>query len=106
VVGGFKVLVTPVAEASIERIYDYYELEVSRSVAQRIKNEILKEILMLKILPERKSLLRAKKKYNPVMRFAQKMSFKIIFQVYTEVQEVVVLEIIHDKENPEKWESI
>jgi len=104
--GEFKVVVTQNAVEVIENIYGYYEKEVSKSVAQKIKNEILKEIFTLNILPERKSILRSKKSYTPDIRFAQKMSFKILFQVYKEVREVVVLEVIHDKESPRNWESV
>ncbi len=104
--GEFKIVVTSVAQKSIEIIYAYYEKEVSKVIAQKIKNEIFKELFTLSVLPERKSILRSEKDYIPKIRFAQKMSFKILFQVYKENHEVVVLEIIHDKENPKKWESI
>lgn len=102
----YKVVITNRGLDSLEKIHRFYTETASESIVVRISNELLKEIESLSIFPERKPKLRVTKELNPAYRFAILKPFKIIFRIFEDRLTVYVVEFIHDKESPEKWDNI
>ena len=96
----FKVLFTRKAHRKLDQITGYYEKEVSVSVANKIRKKILDSSEELEKLPESKPILEGTENFTPKVRYAKGWSFKIIFSVFKKREEVTVLDIRHDKENP------
>ena len=101
----FKVVITRPAANSLRKIIDYYRRKASPKVARKVRRNLLDETKTLERLPESKPLLPVKETSEPPYRYAKKWSFKIIFQVHKKDDTVSVIDYLHDKENPEKWEE-
>lgn len=102
----YKVVFSQDAQKKLRKISDYHKENTSASVAQKIRDGLLSEAKSLKTLPNSKPLLLSQKKTKPPYRYTRKWSFKIIFQVFRKESTVSVVEIIHDKESPTKWENL
>lgn len=102
----FKVIFTQDARRSVKKISDHYKRKASGSVAKKVRSGIVSEAKTLRRLPESKPLLPTKKKAKPPYRYAKKGSFKIIFQVFKKRGTVSVVDVLHDKESPDKWEAL
>ena len=102
----FKVIFSRNAQKSVKRISDYYEENASPSVAKKVRKQIAAEAKTLHRLPESKPVLPTKKTVDPPYRYTKKWSFKIIFQIFKKKDSVNVVDVLHDKENPDKWEGL
>jgi plasmid stabilization system protein ParE len=101
----FKVIFSRDATKQLRKIDAYHKRNASNAVAKKVREGLLEEAKNLKKLPGSKPLLATKKKSDPPYRYTKKWSFKIIFQIFKKKDTVSVVEIIHDKESPEKWEE-
>lgn len=102
----YRVILSKLAIEKLQSIHDNYKDFDTANLAFKIKNGLLKESKKLKTFPSSKPKLRTKKQVIPPYRYAQKWSFKIIFQILASEATVLILDFIHDKENPVKWDSI
>lgn len=102
----YRVVLVKNAIKTLKEIYDYYQGHSSSGLARKIRNALLEESKTLSSFPDSKAKLPAKKQVLPPFRYTKKWSFKIIFQVFENDNTVVVLDFLHDKENPEKWEGL
>jgi len=101
----FKVVITRPAANSLRKIVGYYRSKASPKVARKVRKNLIDETKILERLPESKPLLPVKETSEPPYRYTKKWSFKIIFQVHKKDDTVNVIDYLHDKENPKKWEK-
>lgn len=101
----FKVVITRPAADRLRKIVDYYRSKASPKIARKVRRNLIDETKTLERLPESKPLLPVKEIIEPPYRYTKKWSFKIIFQVHKKDDTVSVIDYLHDKENPEKWEG-
>lgn len=102
----FKVVITRSAADSLRKIVDYYKRKGTVQLARRARRNLIDETKKLERLPKSKPLLPVKEQIEPPYRYAKKWSIKIIFQVFEKVDTINVIDYIHDKENPTKWENL
>ena len=102
----WKVVITRNARRSLSNINGYYKEHASPAVAKKVRNGLVAEARSLEKLPASKPLLPTKKKASPPYRYTKKWSFKIIFQIYKKKDQVSVIEFLHDKESPNRWEGL
>jgi plasmid stabilization system protein ParE len=102
----YKVVLTRNSSKSLKRIYNYYKDQGEADLGKEVKDELLKASDLLQDLPNSKPKLPSEKQTVPSMRYSKKLSYKIIFQVFEPQDTVVVLDFIHDREDPRKWEKL
>jgi len=74
-------------------------------LAKKIREGLVAEARSLEKLPASRPLLPTEKKASPPYRYAKKWSFKIIFQIFKKKDQVSVIDFMHDKESPSKWDE-
>lgn len=103
----YTVVITPRAEASLEKIIDYLIDEVSFDTAQYVNQKLLDVINGLKDMPTKNGpakeiISKAKITY----RRALSMSYRIIYKIEEEELKVLVVEIYHHKQgDPSNFEG-
>lgn len=97
----YQVVITPRAQASLQRIVDYLEEHESVSVAEKVLYGILDAIDTLAIIPNRNSIEETVTTEKRLFRRLMKWSYKIVYTVNEEKIEVVVVEIRHGKQDPQ-----
>lgn len=102
----YKVVLAINSIRRLQGIYKYYKEKGEPDLGRKVKGELLKESKRLKELPNSKMKLPSKKQVVPPIRYTKKWSYKIVFQVFENDDSVLILDFIHDRENPEKWESL
>ena len=102
----FRVVFTKDAQKSLKKISDYYKRNASSTVAKKVRKGLVDEGKKLETLPASRPLLPIKKEVTPPYRYAKKWSFKIIFQIFKKQDTVRVIDFLHDKENPDKWDDL
>jgi len=103
----FKVVISRSARKRLKDVHDDYKTRsASPKVAKKVKDGLISEAKKLESLPASNPKLPIKKEVDPPFRYAKKWSFKIIFQIFQKKSTVRVIDFMHDKENPEKWEDL
>lgn len=102
----FRVIVAQSAAIRLRKIYSYYQKKASTKVANKVRNGLLAEARTLEKLPKSKPLLPIKKSVSPPHRYTRKWSYKIVFQVFENEDRVSIIDFLHDKESPDKRESL
>jgi plasmid stabilization system protein ParE len=102
----FKIVFSRDARKKLRKISDYHKENTSDTVAKKVRDGLVTEAKSLKKLPSSKPLLQTKKEADPPYRYTIKWSFKIIFQIFKKKDTVSIVEFMHDKENPKKWENL
>lgn len=94
-------IITPRAEASLERIIDYLIDNVSFETAERVRKKLLEAIYalgeMLTANPIAKGITSKK---NITYRRVLAMSYRIIYTIEEDKLQVLVVEIHHTKRDP------
>jgi mRNA-degrading endonuclease RelE of RelBE toxin-antitoxin system len=102
----WKVVITRNARKSLSNINDYYEKKTTPTLAKKVREGLVAEARSLEKLPASKPLLPTEKKASPPYRYAKKWSFRIVFQIFNKEDQVSVIDFIHDKESPGKWDDL
>ncbi len=97
----YKVIITPYAQDKLEEITTYLLNNISYETANKVLNGILDTIDSLESLPHAYSKEVDISSEKIIYRRIFKWSYKIIYTIREEKLEVVVVEIIHSKQNPQ-----
>lgn len=93
----FKIVFSKKSKTQILSIYRYYAQIASPEVGIKIRKKIIEESKKLKILPNSKPLLPNIEKLNFQVRYTKVFSFRIIFRVLEQRNQVNIITIRHDK---------
>jgi plasmid stabilization system protein ParE len=97
----YKVIVTPRAEASLEKIIDYIAEDASYQTALKVRDAIEEVINGLSKMPQRNSILREISDEDIIYRRVLKWKYRIIYTIEENELLVLVVEIDNTKRDPE-----
>ncbi len=92
----YKVTISPTAKNSLKNIVKYIR-EFSPQGAENVRKTILRKIKSLSKNPQKYPIESALSEINGEFRFAKEWNYKIIFEIYG--NKVDVLVIIHSKKD-------
>jgi plasmid stabilization system protein ParE len=95
----FTVRVASKAQKSIQRIHDWLVENESQVVADQVTAGILDTIGALETMPERHAVFQELSDEKRIIRRVLKWSYKIIFSVKETQIEVLVIDVLHSKQN-------
>lgn len=95
-----KVYWTKFALNSLKEIYDYYKVNVSKSVADKIKNSLLLSTRQLETQPFSGTIEILLESVNEEHRFILKGNYKIIYKVQS--KRIFITDVFDTRQNPEK----
>ena len=98
----FKVVFSPKARRRLNQIADYLEKVASKTVARKVRNNILEAADKLKSLPKSKPILPDTEDVRFEVRYTKSYSYKLIFRIEMTDDTVRILNISHDAEDPDK----
>lgn len=98
----YQVVITPRAEASLERILDYLAEEVSLQTATKVRDKLEEAIRSLSQMPQRHTILTDISDEQIVYRRIQRWNYRIIYTIEENALLVIVVEVDHAKRDPEK----
>jgi len=96
----YSVSIGAEAQKSLRGIYYWLQENESSLAAKKVTDGILNEIAGLSIMPERHGLVPEIQNDQIIYRRILKWSYKIIFTIDEEALEVLVVDIVHTKQNP------
>lgn len=96
----YKVSVSDEAKDSLYRIYSWLKENESLKTAQKVRDGILEEIDQLVKMPQRHGIAQEIQNDQVVFRRILKWSYKIIFTIDEDIIEVLVVDIVHVKQDP------
>ncbi len=96
----YKVTVSDEAKASLQKIYIWLKENESLSTAKKVRDGILDAIDGLTDMPQRHGIAREIENDQIIYRRILKWSYKIVFTIDEGEIEVLVVDIVHSKENP------
>jgi toxin ParE1/3/4 len=99
-----KVVWTDTALFQLKRIHNYYKVEASETVAQKVTKSLVRETLLLELNPMvgTKEPLLSNRKYE--YRFLVKKNYKIIYRY--DDQTIYIVAVFDTRQNPEKIKPI
>lgn len=98
----YKVIITPRAERSLERIVDYLLDTASYAVASKVRKGLMDTIYGLAKMPESNMIARDVSTEKITYRRILKWSYRILYAIEENELQVLVVEIHHTKEDPQK----
>lgn len=98
----YQVIITEKAEKSLQKIVEYLLDNVSFNTAEKVRKGILKSIYSLAKRPESNSPAKDLNDQEIVYRRILKWSYRIVYRVIEDKLEVLVVQIHHAKDDPEK----
>lgn len=104
-VAKYRVIISGRARKSLDRIVEYITQSSSRLAATKVEKGLLESALNLKSLPNRHPVAH-RAKSGEIFRYISKWSYKIIFTVLEDDSDVVVIEIFHSSQDPQKLVDI
>jgi plasmid stabilization system protein ParE len=102
----YRVIVSAPAQRRLKEIFDYLLENVSIETAKKVRTSLLDTSKSLEKFPQRRSILAGAEDMASPYRYAKKWSYKIIFRINEDKNEVRVLDFFHEKQNPEKLEEL
>lgn len=97
----YQVVISPRAEASLEKILTYLIENVSTQTAQKVRRKLLEKIFSLGKMPTANPVAHGIiSKKNITYRRILAMSYRIVYTIEEDDQQVLVVEIHHTKQNP------
>ena len=102
----FRVIFARSARDKLRDIHNYNAENVSDDYALKVSRGLVQEARKLSKLPDSRPLLPTGQSSDPPYRYAKKWSIKIIFRVFQSNDEVRVEELLHDAEDPTKWDKL
>ena len=97
----FKVVLSENARKRLAEIFSYYKHHASQSTALKVHNRLLDAAQSLERFPESKPILPGTENDKYPKRYSKAWSFKIIFTIFQKKRQVNVIDIYHDKQDPE-----
>ena len=97
----YKIQLTPRTRASITRIVDQLEEEVSKTTAQHVQKGIMDTIRKLETFPEAHKVFEEISTEQVIYRQVYKWKYKIVFTVDNDKLEVVVVKVYHGRRGSE-----
>jgi plasmid stabilization system protein ParE len=97
----YQVVISGRAQRSLNRIVDFITETSSKAAATKVEKELLEAALNLQTLPNRHPIIHRAKSGN-IYRFVPKSSYKIVFTVEESDTNVLVIEVFHNSQNPQK----
>lgn len=101
----YQVIISGRAQRSLNRIVNYISESSSPEAAVKIEKGLLEAALNLTTLPYRYPVL-SRTKTGKTYRFIPLWSYKIIFTIEESENDVIVIEIFHSSQDPEKLENL
>jgi len=101
----YKVSVSDEAKETLRNIYHWLKENESASTAENVKKGLLDEIGGLSQMPDRYGIVQEIKNDQIVFRRILKWAYKIIFVIDEEGLEVLVVDIRHAKQSPERLQE-
>ena len=95
----YKVILTSYAQSRLQDITEYLLENVSYEVAHKVLNGILDSIDTLEKLPNAHAIEQAISTQKQVYRKIFKWEYKIIYTVKETTIEVIVVEILHNRQS-------
>jgi plasmid stabilization system protein ParE len=102
----YKVAIDEQAGESLRQIYNYLKENASEQTAKKVRDGILDAIDGLAKMPHRHAKVLRISTEHKVYRRILKWSYKIIYRIFEDELEVIVVEIVHAKQDPSKLENI
>ena len=102
----YKVVLSPRAQNSLRRIYDYLKGAASRDVAVKVKKGITEAIKSLSTLPYSHEMEHDISDEQLIFRRILKWEYRIIYFVEESEVVVTVVEILHNSQNPDHRSEI
>lgn len=102
----YQVVISQLAEDSLQSIVEYLSLTASDVVAEKVRAGIIEEIRKLAVMPEKNPLLRGVDNLSITYRRVLKWSYRIIYTIEEGDLTVIVVEIDHSRRNPKELEEI
>ena len=98
----YKVVITEQAESSLEKIVEYLLYNVSYEAADKVRKGVLESIYSLAKDPDSNAPANDLNEEKIVYRRIWKWSYRIVFRVVEKELEVLVVQVHHANENPDK----
>lgn len=98
----YKVTVSDEAKASLQKIYYWLRENESLTTARKVRDGILDTIDSLAAMPQRHGIAREIDNDQIVYRRVLKWSYKIVFTIDEDEIEVLVVDIVHSKQHPQR----
>lgn len=96
----YKVVVSPRAQTSLRRIYDYLQETASKDIAIKVRKGITEAIKSLSSLPYSHEMEHDISDEQTVFRRILKWDYRIIYFIEESEVVVTVVEILHNSQNP------
>lgn len=104
-VKNYQVIISGRATRSLKRIFNYIYQTASEKAALRMEKGLLEAISNLTTFPHSHPVLQISKK-NITYRYLLKWSYKIIFTIREEKEDVIIIELFHSKQDSEKLKDL
>lgn len=101
----YKVSVSDEAKASLRNIYGWLKENESLQTAQKVRDGILDAIDELAKMPQRHGIAKEIENDQIIYRRVLKWSYKVIFTIDEDEIEVLVVDIVHAKQNPKRLQD-
>lgn len=95
-----KIVWTEFAINNLKSIFNYYKLNVSINVAQKIRNQILKSIIQLQNNPKSGQIEFYLEELNQNHRYLISGKYKIIYRI--EKNFIIINDVFDGRQNPNK----
>lgn len=98
----YHVVLLPQARAGLKQITDYLRRTASDSVATKVRKSIMESVKKLSKMPNSHEKIEEISSEQIVYRRALQWSYRIIFTVHEEELRVLVVDIDHGADDPQK----
>lgn len=95
-----KIVWTEFAINNLKSIFNYYKLNVSTNVAQKIRNQILKSTIQLQNNPKSGQIEFYLEELNKNHRYLISGKYKIIYRI--EKNSIIINDVFDGRQNPNK----
>lgn len=102
----YQVVITDEAKESLKKITEYLRDNVSIETARKVKDGIDNTIVSLNNMPHRHSLLKGLYTEKIKLRRVLKWSYRIIYTIEEDKLMVIIIDIDHEKQNPERLKRL
>jgi plasmid stabilization system protein ParE len=100
-----KVSVSDEAKVALQSIYNWLKENESATTARKVRDGLLDEIAGLAQMPERHGIALEIENDHVTYRRVIKWSYRIIFAIDDDKVEVLVVDVIHAKQNPKQLQE-
>jgi len=101
----YQVLVSKEARDNLQAIYEWLVENESTATAQKVRDGLLDAIIDLATMPHKHSIVQEIQHDTIVYRRVLKWSYKIIFTIEEDAIQVLVVDVVHTKQNPQRLQD-